>query len=142
MFMFFYNTKKVQIKQRSMLEEVSIADIPYIRVENRFPAYDDWYAEEKENLVIIYRRSSELFPLVRDGRGMTNYEYYYNYYSMNGKNNRLIKREYTYELVKMFSEKLKNNNNVNINLLEIDVDYEIDDFYVNVDNWGILKWGD
>lgn len=50
MFMFFYNTKKVQIKQRSMLEEVSIADIPYIRVENRFPAYDDWYAEEKENL--------------------------------------------------------------------------------------------
>ena len=54
----------------------------------------------------------------------------------------LIKREYTYELVKMFSEKLKNHNNVNINLLEIDVDYEIDDFYVNVDNWGILKWGD
>ena len=129
--MFFYDIKHIEVKHRGMLEDVRLCEIPYVRVENRFPAYDDWYAEEKEYSVIIYSRSSELFSAVKDGRGMTDYDYYRNYYLINNysKYRRLLKREYTYELVKKFYDRLKNHNNVNINLLEIDIDiYRICEF--------------
>ena len=142
--MFFYETEHIEISTRGISERISLGDIPYVELENRFPGYYDWYAEEKEDHVDIYRMSSELFFEARDGNGMTNYEYYSHFYLLKGstKDRRLIKREYCYELVRRFYESKYNKMNIQINLLDIDIDYEIDQFFSGVEDWGKLRWGD
>ncbi|MDU5720808.1 MAG: hypothetical protein E6Z86_01550 [Clostridium butyricum] len=140
MFIFFFFTRNIDVKVRDMLEEVTLEEIPYVKIETKFPGYYDWYADERENKVVIYRRSSELFSEVRAGKAMTDYEYYNLYYALKGKikSEKLIKREYTYEFVKRYCN--HRTDLIEINISDIDIKYELDDSYKNVSNWGELRW--
>ncbi|EDT77029.1 hypothetical protein [Clostridium butyricum] len=140
MFIFFFFTRNIDVKVRDMLEEVTLDEIPCVKIETKFPGYYDWYAEKRDESLVIYRRSSELFSGIRSGKGMTDYEYYNLYYALKGKtkSEKLIKREYTYEFVKRYCN--HRTDLIEINISYIDIKYELDDSYKNVSNWGELRW--
>lgn len=143
MFFFIFYLKNIEVKKRKMLDDVYLNDIPYVVIEDRFPAYYDWYAEDKGNSIIINRLPSELLFEVRNGKAMTNYDYYQTIYNARGnvKDVKIIEREYCYELVKKFYDKrLKGIDRIQIDILDVNFNYEIDKYYKNIYNRPEIRW--
>lgn len=141
MFVLFLTSYKK--KDRKMLDEVKLEEIPFCELETKFPGYMEWYAEEIENSIKIFKKSSELFFDAKQGKAMTDYEYYNRIYEEEKflNNRKLLKRESCYEIVNWFYDIYLKGNEVSvIDKKQIDFEYELDDFYCNVKNWGDLRW--
>lgn len=143
MFFFIFYLENIEVKRRKKLDDVYIGDIPYAVIEDRFPAYYDWYAEDKGHSIIINRLPSELLFEVRNGKAMTDYDYYQTIYNARGnvKNVKIIEREYCYELVKRFYDKrLKGIDRIQIDILDVNFNYKIDEYYKKVYNQPEVRW--
>lgn len=104
LFVFFFFDEEVNIEIKRYEDGTILLDsIPYLKLEDKWPGYFEWYGIEEEDNIRIFRRTSELCFQVKKGRGFTDKDYYIEIYSwFKNYKGHLLDRESVYRLVKKY----------------------------------------